>query len=92
MSRIMLIGYYLTADLEETSSIYFPDDEFKSDNQTIADAAWLDIEIVLGFIALGQETIKMHKLPHGDEFVWDRSKSVYMINMYHSLHCLVFIP
>jgi hypothetical protein len=48
----------LIAKLEENETTFFPEDDFRSDNQTIADAAWLRIEIVSGFIVLDQETIE----------------------------------
>jgi len=91
VSRTLLIGYNLTAKLEESEATYFTEDEFVNDNQTIADAAWLGIEIVTGFIALNQQTTEEYNLPQGDVFPWDGNKSVYVLNMYHSLHCLVWI-
>lgn len=63
--------------------------KYTQENQTLADQEWEAIATGHGSIALDQESIKAWNLPPAQEFVWDESKSVYVLNAYHSLHCLV---
>ncbi|OTB02919.1 hypothetical protein M426DRAFT_322163 [Hypoxylon sp. CI-4A] len=60
---------------------------FNQHNESLRDAAWDTINIDAGMIAVPQSFVEEKGLPDSQRFVWDRSKSVYLLNGYHSLHC-----
>jgi len=57
-------------------------------NQTLATKLWEDINIDAGMVALPDELIEMHSLPYGQRFPWDTSRSIYLLNGHHNLHCI----
>ncbi|KAI1303856.1 hypothetical protein F5Y03DRAFT_407166 [Xylaria venustula] len=60
---------------------------FNQHDEKLRDAAWDAINIDAGMIAVPQSFVDEKGLPKSQSFVWDRSKSVYLLNGYHSLHC-----
>lgn len=60
-----------------------------SDNETLSSELWNQLEIHTGFVALNKEWTDGKGLPRGDSFPWDDSKTIYVLNVFHILHCLV---
>lgn len=58
-------------------------------NQTSNDEMWNDIEIYRGVVALDNEFVDSNHIHRGSKFPWDDTKTVYVLNAFHSLHCLV---
>jgi hypothetical protein len=58
-------------------------------NLTAAGDLWDAIDFDSGFIALDYDYAAAKKLPKSQPFPWDDTKGIYLINAYHSLHCLV---
>ena len=54
-----------------------------------ADRAWDSISIDNGSIALDPAYVQKMGLPHAQPFPWDATKGIYLLNGYHSMHCLV---
>lgn len=74
-------------------SSFYQDDIYTSHNRTIANAAWEEVRIDLGLVALSDAFVEEHALMPSQRFPWDASKGIYLINAYHNLHCLVsFLP
>lgn len=67
----------------DQSSIY------TSANYTEADLAWDAINHDSGIVAVPKDWATAKGLPLGSTFPWDNSKSIYFVNAYHGLHCLV---
>ena len=60
-------------------------------NKTPRQELWDDIEIAPGLVALENEFVESKHLPRAQGFPWDSNKSVYVLQAYHNLHCLVSI-
>jgi hypothetical protein len=56
------------------------------ENVTQTDAVWWSLDTSRGFVALDktQPNLKL-----SETFPWDESKSIYLANAFHGLHCLV---
>lgn len=54
-----------------------------------ADRVWDGISIDNGSIALDPTHVEQMRLPHAQPFPWDVTKGIYILNGYHSMHCLV---
>lgn len=63
--------------------------EYATTNLTEGSELWEAIDFDSGFIALPNDYAKSKGLPEAQPFVWDDSKGIYVVNAYHSLHCLV---
>jgi len=68
-----------------------PSTVYSSENLEVASDAWERLNSDSGMVALDQDYIKSHSLPASQAFPWDPTKSVYMINAYHALHCVKII-
>lgn len=66
-----------------STSPYFGEDE------TIADRLWEGINIDNGTVALADSYVKGIGLPPSQRFPWDQRKGIYLLNGFHSMHCLV---
>lgn len=66
-----------------SKSPYFGEDE------AAADRLWDDINIDNGTVALSDTFVEAMGLPTAQRFPWDQEKGVYLLNGFHSLHCLV---
>ena len=56
---------------------------------TLSGPLWEAINFDIGLIALGNEYSLSKDLPLAQPFSWDESKSIYTLNSFHNLHCLV---
>ena len=63
--------------------------EYGTDNITRGSKLWEDIEFDPGIVALDQQWTRAKGLPDSQPFPWDTSKGLYVLNGYHSMHCLV---
>ncbi len=50
---------------------------------------WESLNASPGDVALDNEWAKNHGLPAAQPFPWDHSRSIYLLNGHHSLHCIV---
>lgn len=57
-------------------------------NHSYADELWESIDIDAGVVALPHGWAAQHNLAPSQPFPWDKSKGVYVINSFHTLHCL----
>ncbi|KAI4139786.1 MAG: hypothetical protein LQ340_007967 [Diploschistes diacapsis] len=53
-----------------------------------ADTVWQEIDASFGVIALEDEYSQSQGFPRGREFPWDSSRSIYLVNAFHNVHCL----
>lgn len=66
-----------------SNSSYFGEDE------ALADRLWDDISIDNGTVALDDAYVEAMGLPISQRFPWDQEKGLYLLNGFHSMHCLV---
>lgn len=66
-----------------SKSPYFGEDEI------VADRLWDDINIDNGTVALADSFTQAKGLPSSQRFPWDQEKGIYLLNGFHSMHCLV---
>lgn len=64
-------------------SLYWGDDEAR------ADQVWADIGIDDGIVALPDSYVESMGLPTSVRFPLDQDKGIYVLNGFHSMHCLV---
>ena len=67
----------------KSKSPYFGEDE------AVADRLWEDINIDNGTVALTDSETEAMGLPTAQRFPWDQEKGIYLLNGFHSMHCLV---
>lgn len=67
----------------KSKSAYFGEDE------AIADRLWAEISIDNGTVALSDSYVEAMELPVSQRFPWDQEKGLYLLNGFHSMHCLV---
>ena len=72
----------LTVDWDQSSA-------YTDHNLTKQAYAWDAIDIDRGIVTVDKEWALAKGLPLGFEFPWDETKAVYLMNSYHSLHCIV---
>lgn len=87
----------LAAGLKRNTPIpIYPSTEFVSDDNNITEVAqlWEELSGDPGVVALPQEFVSKKGLPEAMRFPWDTNKGVYLLEGFHSLHCLVsaYIP
>ncbi|KAL8785162.1 MAG: hypothetical protein Q9195_008754, partial [Heterodermia aff. obscurata] len=58
-------------------------------NETLSNDLWSRITTAQGMVALPHTFTDRKALPRGAAFPWDATKSVYFLQVYHQLHCLV---
>ena len=63
--------------------------EWSSENTTHADELWKALAPNVGMVAVDNEFGRKMDLYATEQFPWDQSKGIYMLEGYHSLHCLV---
>ena len=63
--------------------------DWSSKNITRADELWKGLGPNVGMVAFDNAISKNMGLYSTEPFSWDSSKGVYMLEGYHSLHCLV---
>ncbi|KAH7082307.1 hypothetical protein FB567DRAFT_581693 [Paraphoma chrysanthemicola] len=59
-----------------------------SQDEATASKLWNQLEIHTGFVALHKSWTDKKSLPRGDSFPWDDSRTIYVLNVFHILHCL----
>ncbi|KAE8154332.1 hypothetical protein BDV25DRAFT_116385 [Aspergillus avenaceus] len=65
--------------------------KYSSENETLQDQLWHDINVDHGVVALSDEWAMQHGLRTAQRFPWDQSKGIYILHGYHNLHCLKII-
>ena len=65
---------------------------YTSHNRAIANEVWEEVTLDLGIVALSDSFAEEHDLMPAQRFPWDASKGIYLINVWHQLHCLVSLP
>lgn len=79
-----------TAGLERNKRIAWTDDsDFASHNRTTWDQAWETLKPDTGFVAISDDLAIRTGLHESQRWPWDPSKGLYLLQGYHSLHCLV---
>ena len=63
--------------------------DWSSENTTRADQLWKGLAPNVGMVAIDSGVSRNMDLYRTEPFPWDASKGVYMLEGYHSLHCLV---
>jgi hypothetical protein len=58
------------------------------DNETDQEALWDATDFDKGNIALSDSYARSMGLPRSQRFPWDTSKGLYLLNAYHTLHCI----
>ena len=81
----------LPANLEvDTTVTWEKQSDYSSDNMTLADERWKTLSADDGIVAMDREWAASKGLPPSESiFPWDSSKSIYLLNGYHGIHCLV---
>ena len=63
--------------------------EWSGPNTTQTDALWKALPANVGMVAIDKQMSEDMSLYATESFPWDHSKGVYLLEGYHSLHCLV---
>ena len=63
--------------------------KYGNTNLTEAAVIWEDISFDAGMVALDHAWAEAKGIPQAQNFPWDKSKGLFVLNGYHSLHCLV---
>ncbi|KAI1195974.1 hypothetical protein F5X97DRAFT_345090 [Nemania serpens] len=61
---------------------------YTSDNQTLQEQLWHDINVDAGYVALPDDWAAQHGLRRAQRFPWDQDKGLYILHGYHNLHCV----
>ncbi|APA08408.1 predicted protein [Sclerotinia sclerotiorum 1980 UF-70] len=64
------------------------DSPYTDSNETLRNEVWEAINIDAGMIAVPDGFVSDKNLHPSQRFVWDKSKSVYLLNGHHTLHCV----
>lgn len=63
--------------------------EFSKDDFLESNENWDTLSFDVGVVALDKDFIKSKSIPESQPFPWDTTKGIYVINAFHSLHCIV---
>lgn len=69
--------------------VYHAVTDYWSDNETLADELWDNIDTSPMGVALSDDYAQSHGLPIASRFPWDDEKGTYFLKAFHQLHCLV---
>lgn len=58
-------------------------------NETNRSILWENMDTSAGEISLDSQWATARGLPESTPFFWNNERSIYLVNAYHSLHCLV---
>ncbi|KAI9815252.1 MAG: hypothetical protein M1827_002732 [Pycnora praestabilis] len=84
------IGRTVYANLApDTAVAWTSRSPYFGEGKTVADQYWEHISIDNGTIALSDAYVKAMDLPTSQRFPWDEKKGLYLLNGFHSMHCLV---
>ncbi|ORY18372.1 hypothetical protein BCR34DRAFT_504701, partial [Clohesyomyces aquaticus] len=61
---------------------------YNNGNYTEQDLKWGELRVDDGIIALSKSYAMEKGLPPSEQFPWDSSKAIYLVNGYHGIHCL----
>ena len=61
-------------------------------NETNRSIMWESLDVSPGGVSLDKQWAKDLGLPPAQPFPWDKSRSLYLLNGHHSLHCMVCYP
>ncbi|KAI0469383.1 hypothetical protein F4859DRAFT_487986 [Xylaria cf. heliscus] len=64
---------------------------YSSENETLQDELWYNINVDAAVVALGDDWAAKHGLRTAQRFPWDQSKGIYILHGFHNLHCLKII-
>lgn len=65
--------------------------QYSSENETLQDRLWHDIDIDPGVVALPDTWAAQHGLRTAQRFPWDQNKGIYILHGFHNLHCLKIV-
>lgn len=65
--------------------------QYSSNNETLQNDLWHNININYGLVALSDEWAAQRGLRTAQRFPWDQTKGVYILHGFHNLHCLKII-
>ncbi|TVY81904.1 Phenylalanine aminomutase (L-beta-phenylalanine forming) [Lachnellula suecica] len=73
--------------------VIFHDSRYSSHDMKIQQEAWEAPEMLqtVGMVALSDEYVMSKGLPEAMRWPWDDSKSIYILNSFHTLHCLAIL-
>ena len=63
-----------------------------NEDETNRTIMWESLDVSLGSVSLDSQWAIEHGLPPAQPFPWDKSRSLYLLNGHHSLHCMVRYP
>ncbi|TGJ80465.1 hypothetical protein E0Z10_g8297 [Xylaria hypoxylon] len=64
---------------------------YSSDNETLQDQLWYNINVDSAVVALSDDWADQHNLRKAQRFPWDQSKGIYILHGFHNLHCLKIV-
>ncbi|KAF2963530.1 hypothetical protein GQX73_g10050 [Xylaria multiplex] len=64
---------------------------YASDNETLQDQLWYNINVDSAVVALSDDWVAQHELRKAQRFPWDQSKGIYILHGFHNLHCLKIV-
>ena len=73
----------------DTPKPFYHSSPYSSENLTLAQEHWDAVNFDAGMIYISEDMVDSLGLPNAQPFPWDESKSIYLLNGYHNLHCLV---
>ena len=59
------------------------------DGDSLADTYWDNLNVDAGIVSLPLDWAMEMGLPRAQPFPWDNTRSIYLLNGYHNVHCLV---
>ena len=68
---------------------FVPETAFSHAKSTQNDEIWDSIDFDTSLVALPNKWVESKQLPVSARFPWDNSKSIYLFNAYHDLHCVM---
>jgi hypothetical protein len=72
----------------DTPSVYRIHTDYSSDNATLADTLWDQIDTSPIVVAFTDDYARVHGLDESVRFPWDNTKGLYHIKAFHHMHCL----
>jgi hypothetical protein len=85
----IMLNSVLAGLVYDTAALLESHTPYTDHNDTLRDQMWLDMDLDAGMVALGDADTARWGLPEGQRFPWDDSKSIYLLQAHHSLHCAV---
>ena len=89
MGGHIMLNSVLAGLLYDTEALLETHTPYTDHNDTLRDQMWLDMDLGAGMVALDDADTARWGLPEGQRFPWDNTKSIYLLQAHHSLHCAV---